>query len=359
MPRTLLLVGTRKGLFVLESDEERRDWKRSRPVLRGLADLRRRPRPRERDDLRRRGERVARRGRLAHADLGETWEHSSEGLAFDGDGAQALEALRPDRGARPPARGRRGGRHLREPRRRRDLVAPLDARWAAGPRGLERPVEAAARPPRPAGDPPAPRRGEALLGDRPGLRHLRDDRRRRLLGDAQQGPPRRLAAREPGDRLLRPQAGHVPDGHGPPVPAEPLRDAPKRRRRALVDGDHGGAPDRLRLRRGRPPARPRHLLRHPARPRARALHARRATPRSGERGTRARPGSGSTTGFPTRTPTSGVLREGMAIDSHDQPGLYFGTSTGQLFASADEGDTWTEIASYLPGIRSVEVALVA
>ena len=48
----------------------------------------------------------------------------------------------------------------------------------------------------------------------------------------------------------------------------------------------------------------------------------------------------------------------MAIDSHDVPGLYFGTSTGQVFASADEGDTWTEIASYLPSVSSVEVAVV-
>jgi len=40
------------------------------------------------------------------------------------------------------------------------------------------------------------------------------------------------------------------------------------------------------------------------------------------------------------------------------PGLYFGTSTGQVFASADEGDSWTEIASYLPSISSVEVAVV-
>jgi hypothetical protein len=53
-----------------------------------------------------------------------------------------------------------------------------------------------------------------------------------------------------------------------------------------------------------------------------------------------------------------VLREGMAMDSHDVPGVYFGTSTGELFASADEGDTWSEIATYLPSIRSVEVAIV-
>jgi hypothetical protein len=48
----------------------------------------------------------------------------------------------------------------------------------------------------------------------------------------------------------------------------------------------------------------------------------------------------------------------MALDTHDQPGVYFGTSTGQLFASADEGESWTEIASYLPGITSVEAAVV-
>jgi photosystem II stability/assembly factor-like uncharacterized protein len=63
-------------------------------------------------------------------------------------------------------------------------------------------------------------------------------------------------------------------------------------------------------------------------------------------------------GLPQRDAHVGVLREGMAIDTHDEPGLYFGTSTGQLFASNDEGDSWSEIASYLPPIRSVEVAIV-
>ena len=63
-------------------------------------------------------------------------------------------------------------------------------------------------------------------------------------------------------------------------------------------------------------------------------------------------------GLPQEDAHVGVLREGMAIDTYDQPGLYFGTSTGQLFASPDEGDSWTEIASYLPGITSVEVAVV-
>ena len=63
-------------------------------------------------------------------------------------------------------------------------------------------------------------------------------------------------------------------------------------------------------------------------------------------------------GLPQEGAYLGVLREGMAIDSHDDPGLYFGTSTGQVFGSADEGDTWTELAGYLPGITSVEVAIL-
>ena len=63
-------------------------------------------------------------------------------------------------------------------------------------------------------------------------------------------------------------------------------------------------------------------------------------------------------GLPSRDAYLGVLREGLAIDSSESPGLYFGTSTGQVFASRDEGDSWTEIASYLPGIASVEVAIV-
>jgi hypothetical protein len=48
----------------------------------------------------------------------------------------------------------------------------------------------------------------------------------------------------------------------------------------------------------------------------------------------------------------------MTIDDHELPGLYCGTSTGQLFGRADEGESWKEIASYLPAIWSVEVATV-
>jgi photosystem II stability/assembly factor-like uncharacterized protein len=64
------------------------------------------------------------------------------------------------------------------------------------------------------------------------------------------------------------------------------------------------------------------------------------------------------TGLPERDAHVGVLREAMAVDTYDDPGIYFGTSTGQIFASTDGGDTWAQIADYLPAISSVEVAQV-
>jgi hypothetical protein len=44
----------------------------------------------------------------------------------------------------------------------------------------------------------------------------------------------------------------------------------------------------------------------------------------------------------------------MATDRAEQAGVYFGTNSGSIFASTDEGDTWTEIARHLPTILSVE-----
>jgi photosystem II stability/assembly factor-like uncharacterized protein len=63
-------------------------------------------------------------------------------------------------------------------------------------------------------------------------------------------------------------------------------------------------------------------------------------------------------GLPQEGAHLGVLREGMAIDTNEQPGLYVGTSTGQVFASADAGESWAEVASYLPAIWSVDVAVI-
>ncbi|MGW0801425.1 WD40/YVTN/BNR-like repeat-containing protein [Nonomuraea sp. NPDC002799] len=49
-----------------------------------------------------------------------------------------------------------------------------------------------------------------------------------------------------------------------------------------------------------------------------------------------------------------VLRGAMTVDSLDPCGVYFGTTGGQLFASADEGDSWEAIAGHLPAVLSVE-----
>ena len=65
-----------------------------------------------------------------------------------------------------------------------------------------------------------------------------------------------------------------------------------------------------------------------------------------------------TNGLPPENAYVGVLREGMTMDDRDAPGLYFGTSTGQLFASTDEGESWGQIGGLFPGITSVTVATV-
>jgi hypothetical protein len=44
----------------------------------------------------------------------------------------------------------------------------------------------------------------------------------------------------------------------------------------------------------------------------------------------------------------------MAVDSLDQCGIYFGTTGGQVYASANAGDTWKAIVRDLPAVLSVE-----
>lgn len=60
------------------------------------------------------------------------------------------------------------------------------------------------------------------------------------------------------------------------------------------------------------------------------------------------------TGLPQDNAYFGVLRQALAVDQLDRAGVYFGTNTGRLYASADEGERWTCIAEHLPQISSVE-----
>jgi photosystem II stability/assembly factor-like uncharacterized protein len=66
-----------------------------------------------------------------------------------------------------------------------------------------------------------------------------------------------------------------------------------------------------------------------------------------------------TNGLPQKDCYVNVLRDAMAIDSIDPCGVYFGTSGGQVYASADAGDSWAPIVRDLPQVLSVEVQTLA
>ncbi len=62
-----------------------------------------------------------------------------------------------------------------------------------------------------------------------------------------------------------------------------------------------------------------------------------------------------TKGLPQRDCYVNVLRDAMAVDSLDSCGVYFGTTGGQVYASADAGNNWAPIVRDLPSVVSVEV----
>jgi photosystem II stability/assembly factor-like uncharacterized protein len=62
-----------------------------------------------------------------------------------------------------------------------------------------------------------------------------------------------------------------------------------------------------------------------------------------------------TKGLPQNDCYVNVLRDAMAVDTLDSCGVYFGTSGGQVYASADAGDSWSAIVHDLPPVVSVEV----
>ena len=65
-----------------------------------------------------------------------------------------------------------------------------------------------------------------------------------------------------------------------------------------------------------------------------------------------------TNGLPQKDCYVNVLRSAMAVDTLDSCGIYFGTSGGQVYASADSGDHWSAIVRDLPPVLSVEVQVI-
>ena len=66
-----------------------------------------------------------------------------------------------------------------------------------------------------------------------------------------------------------------------------------------------------------------------------------------------------TKGLPQENCYVNILRDAMAVDTLDKCGVYFGTTGGQVYASADSGDSWNAIVSHLPPVLSVEVQTIA
>ena len=67
---------------------------------------------------------------------------------------------------------------------------------------------------------------------------------------------------------------------------------------------------------------------------------------------------GLTKGLPQQDCYVNVLRDAMAVDTMDPCGVYFGTTGGQVYASADSGDSWSAIVRDLPAVLSVEVQVL-
>ena len=228
-----VLIGSKKGAFVLESDSERRDWRVRGPfcehwplthVAADLAD----------------GTIYATGGNAwfgpavwKSSDGGVTWTHSSQGLAYPAGRDAGAMRLGGSCRARAALRRRRAGGAFCQRRWRREFSrgggpapTPLAPAMAAG---RDRPCAALHRL--------RSRRRASALG-----RHLLGRRvlhggRRRNLEPAQFGHALRLSARGRALSRVRPVRAQ-PDARAgplrPPLPAKPLRHVPQRRRRRVL-----------------------------------------------------------------------------------------------------------------------------
>jgi len=353
----VLLVGTRKGCFILESDADRRDWRARGPYCEGWPVYHAIYEPGS-------GTIYAAAASEWHGsaiwrsrDLGETWTHSSEGLAYE-DGGRKLSKVStlcaaPDRvlvGVEAPGifESRDGGDTF-------SLVSTL-----AGEPGSESWDDPSQQPPGHLGisglvaDPDDAERFWAIvqgvgLFETPDSGSSWTPRNRGLRADW----PREheevgfcvhklVRSRADGDRMY--QQNHVGMHRSDDCGASWTE---------ITEG----LPSEFGFAAAAHPHDRDTFFVIPLDP----LHSR-TMPEGKAAVWRTRDAGSSwerlANGLPQRDAHLGVLRQAMTSDTEDVPGLYFGTSTGQVFASADDGDSWTEIASYLPAISSVDVATV-
>jgi photosystem II stability/assembly factor-like uncharacterized protein len=65
-----------------------------------------------------------------------------------------------------------------------------------------------------------------------------------------------------------------------------------------------------------------------------------------------------TKGLPQQDAYETVVRDALTADTHDKAGIYFGTRSGKVYASSDDGDSWSAIADALPSITCVKAFVV-
>jgi photosystem II stability/assembly factor-like uncharacterized protein len=356
MPRVLLMVGTRKGVFLLDSDEARRDWRVRGPYCEGFE-----VRDVSYDPFDGAIYAAATSPWFGSAvfrspDLGETWTHSSEGLTYGDDGPKLtrLWSVTPARGTVyagvEPAglfRSDDAGSTWRHVSGLREH--PSTPSWMPGNGGLilHTIVPHSTDPARLWVGASAVGVFETVDGGASWTA-----RNRGVRQDYNPGPPEetgscvhKLALAAGTDQTLYQQnhcgvyrsddggaswqeiTGSLPSEFGFVMGVHP-RDARTAWVLPLTTPDKG-----------------------------------RFTPDAAPAVWRTRDGGGSwerlSDGLPQENAWLSVLREAMGVDSLDRAGVYFGAQSGQLFASADEGETWREIASYLPAIASVDVAVIA
>ena len=206
MAKVVLMVGTRKGCFLLESDEDARDWEVRGPFCEGW------PIYHAVHDAESGAIYAAAASEWHGAgvwrsdDLGENWELSSEGLEYGGDGLKLskISGLAAAHG-RVLAGGEAAGIfESRDGGATWSLLSTLD-----GQPGRDDWNEPSNQPPGHlghAGAPPPPRRRRPVLGVVQGFGIFETTDDGAIVDTAQRGTARRLAARAPRGRLLRPQA---------------------------------------------------------------------------------------------------------------------------------------------------------